>query len=518
MKGSTLKALALDALYQVLDNWVFRILVILTCIPVLLFFLIGFREEGISFLFGIWEWKWVQVLEAFDVPAEIPTRQLRTSVIDGLVNAVFWIAGGPGVIFCIAATAFFVPRMIEKGAADILLHKPASRLTFLVARYFAGLLFVGLLSSFLVTGIYLGLLVSSGYHQPGILLAAPLLVYLFGLVLSVTVLIGAVTRSTVASILLGALFFLANGCVHNLWIARDQARGMAAEFEELASDVDEDQVTVELEGFEAPTNGLEVVGDVFVALLNTAHYTLPKTTEADYLARELRAAIDAADFADPDEVFHIMTIPERFRVLDEGPLSSSPLMSAGGDLRGELLLSLEADGGARLGLWRRAKRTIEIPNRRDPTKVRTRSERLRDFVRDFEAAVETEVSGATPFVNVDEAGAPIIEVSPAYEGPMFQNDTKAWSLDGRYSRATFFRKGDWFFMAQVEAAEPAASHDLDALLGAGEFVVTAQNWYAEQLGWDAELRHNYFFSIGSSLAFAAVMLLLAWRKLARIDF
>ena len=43
MNRHVLRALAADAFYQVLDNWVFRILAALTLIPVALTFVLGFR-------------------------------------------------------------------------------------------------------------------------------------------------------------------------------------------------------------------------------------------------------------------------------------------------------------------------------------------------------------------------------------------------------------------------------------------------------------------------------------------
>ncbi|HVS10964.1 MAG TPA: hypothetical protein VMS76_13935, partial [Planctomycetota bacterium] len=42
--------------------------------------------------------------------------------------------------------------------------------------------------------------------------------------------------------------------------------------------------------------------------------------------------------------------------------------------------------------------------------------------------------------------------------------------------------------------------------------------YEHRFGWTAPLKYNAFFSIGSSLAFAAAMLALGWWRLSRIDF
>ena len=53
-----------------------------------------------------------------------------------LLQIVFidYLAGTVGIFMCVAATVFFVPRMLEKGAADPLFSKPVSRWSLLFAR------------------------------------------------------------------------------------------------------------------------------------------------------------------------------------------------------------------------------------------------------------------------------------------------------------------------------------------------------------------------------------------------
>jgi hypothetical protein len=46
----------------------------------------------------------------------------------------------------------------------------------------------------------------------------------------------------------------------------------------------------------------------------------------------------------------------------------------------------------------------------------------------------------------------------------------------------------------------------------------AEAWYARRLDWFAPLRHNIFFSLGSSLGFALLCFALAAWRLKRIDF
>ncbi|MBI3628228.1 MAG: branched-chain amino acid ABC transporter permease [Candidatus Rokubacteria bacterium] len=146
MKRVVARALLQDAFSQVMDNKVFRLLVLASITLIAPAFLIGFREDGIHILFG---WKSITYAALFDtVSAPVPhVKDLNVYVIQGVQTAIVQgLAGGLGILFCIAATAFFVPRMLEKGAADTLFTKPLSRVVLLLSRYVAGLIFVGALS------------------------------------------------------------------------------------------------------------------------------------------------------------------------------------------------------------------------------------------------------------------------------------------------------------------------------------------------------------------------------------
>ena len=195
------KALLADAFYQVLDNKVFRLLVLLSIGLVAPTFLVGFREDGVHFLFGWKTFTYKEFVSAFGVPVP-EIHDIHVAVIQQ-VQAIFvgGLAGTIGILFCIAATAFFVPRMLEKGAADTLFSKPVARFVLLLARYVAGLLFVGVLAFVLVLGMHIGLLVTSGYSDPGFLWSALTLVYIFALVHAFSTLIAVYTRSSVAAIL-----------------------------------------------------------------------------------------------------------------------------------------------------------------------------------------------------------------------------------------------------------------------------------------------------------------------------
>lgn len=276
MNATAIKGLFLDALYQVLDNRVFRVLAVLTLIPILITLLIGLSETGFSFVFGIWEIdypEWIGMLG--DDPRSALIELFLQVVVDSLIGSI-------GMTVCIAATAFFVPRMLEKGAADLVFVKPLPRWVLYLSRYVTGLFFVGLLGVILTVGMYLGVLVASGVSYPGIIWSSATLLYLFAMVHCVTMLIGLVTRSTPAAMLLGILFFFGNGCVHQGWMWADMLRhedSAVADMVGMGED-EPDAVDEDGEQLDEPPSAWEQVADVGLGALDVAHYVLPKTNDA----------------------------------------------------------------------------------------------------------------------------------------------------------------------------------------------------------------------------------------------
>jgi hypothetical protein len=105
----------------------------------------------------------------------------------------------------IISTASIFPDFVSGGSVDLYLCKPISRLRLFVTKYLAGLLFVALqvlvfsVASLLVLGL------RGGTWEPRVLLAVPIVVCFFSYLYCVSVLVGVVTRSTIAAILLTVL-------------------------------------------------------------------------------------------------------------------------------------------------------------------------------------------------------------------------------------------------------------------------------------------------------------------------
>jgi len=281
MNATVIKGLFLDALYQVLDNKVFRVLVVLTVLPILTTLLVGVREDGFSLLFGLKEIAYPEWVTMFgDDPQAILIEMYLGLVMDGLVGTI-------GLTVCIAATAFFVPRMLEKGAADLVFVKPVPRWLMYLSRYVTGLVFVGLLGLILTVGTYLSVLVSSGVSYTGIIWSSLTLVYVFAMVHAVTMLIGLTTRSTPAAMILGVIFFMGNGMVHGGWMWADMLRHQDSVVAEMVGIGDHEEPEEEDE----EPSAWKAVGDVALGVLDAAHYVLPKTNDASLVVLHTEQAL-----------------------------------------------------------------------------------------------------------------------------------------------------------------------------------------------------------------------------------
>lgn len=533
MNVSILRALAADAFHQVVDNWVFRILTILTALPILFTFTVGLRPDSVELLFGLKSWSYAELFRVFGIAA-LPADPQGTVIGIVLSLCIEFLAGSLGMLLSIAATAFFVPRMLEKGTAELYFHKPVSRAWLLWSRYFAGLVFIALVASVLVIGMYLGLLLVSGYGEPGVLVAAPQLVYTFALVHSFAVLCGVVTRSTVASILLSSFFFFFNGCIHQGWIAWEQAsHGPDLALEpESAPDADgTGEVEAESEGREVERDEPSTVVNVLRTTLDTLHLVLPKTTDADVFGRKLRRALDRPEYRDADSLVTLFRLAPELEPLDDPARAA---LDPGSELRtalGEVRFAARSTDGTRHSLWRRPARKSET---RIGERVRVREEsssqageELEDLLAAGGALALTRESGRFG----SDAG-----------GRELSGSILRWQDAGGAARQAHRFRGsnsDWIYTLLVEASGPRAAPAAtpvpttadpatattavpevdDALLDQlGLDVASVEDWYASQLAFTAPLRFNILFSLGSSLAFAGAMLGLALWRLRRIAF
>jgi ABC-type transport system involved in multi-copper enzyme maturation permease subunit len=270
-------ALLRDAWAQVVDNMVFRVLAVLLALLVLPTFAVRLGPESLRVLW-LFEYRYDQLLplKALASSGPGPSGNLHLGLIEFIETTIAdHLAGTIGLFLCLTATAFFMPRMLEKGTADVIFSKPISRLVLMLSRYAAGLIFVSLLAVGLVGGMHLGFSLVSGHSLPGFLWTIPTLVYTFAIMHAVSVMAGILTRSSVAAILLTMFFLMANGCVHFAWEVKQVATDAEASGElGRQMDIDADDVP----------EPLRWIGGV----LDAAHYAMPKLADGERVVGLLR--------------------------------------------------------------------------------------------------------------------------------------------------------------------------------------------------------------------------------------
>lgn len=116
-------------------------------------------------------------------------------------------AGGVGVLLLLLATAGLIPEMLRPDVAPFLLTRPTPRASLIVGRVLGAFAFAFTMTGTFFLGTWLALAWRTGDLQPAYLLAWPLLLVQFGAVYAASVLIGVVTRNTLAAALAGAAFW-----------------------------------------------------------------------------------------------------------------------------------------------------------------------------------------------------------------------------------------------------------------------------------------------------------------------
>lgn len=519
MNVSILQGLVLDAWQQVLDNKVFRLLLGVALLLVVPTFLIGFHSTHVEFLWGVGSISYADMLSVLPGEFQSITAQIEEpgialiQILQDLIVSSF--AGTMGVVLAIAATSFFVPRMLERGAADTLFSKPVPRWALLASRYVSGLLFVAALSFLLVLGMYLGFRFTSGYDDPGFLWSALTLVYLYSALHAFSLLVATLTRSSVAAILLTIVLFSFSGCVHAAWVSKEQFQHderLQAARTALALRETPEEVPLEDRPDEATpsvTSEGEDTGDAVLkfltSTLDTLHYVLPKTSDAAVLIRKLKRSFEPLfSLQDPTGELVIEHRLRGWTLTTPGKvdLALTPAVWVPEDDEGESPYSLR--------LTRRSRRVEEDSRVRTLTSLSVSSallDSLRENGEARDAARDSQrLAGTQAYVVTWKEGAE--------EAPVLR---ERWIFGYR----------EWLF--ELDATLPELRPDqedggrwrrsLERHLELGEEAgLEGAFWYERQFTLDAPLRYNPLFSVGSTLLFTLISLLLAAFKLRRIDF
>jgi len=264
-------------------------------------------------------------------------------------------------------------------------------------------------------------------------------------------------------------------------------------------------VHVRVEGLqpEAPEKVTEEESRLVHWLIVTSdvlHYTLPKTGDAPRIAKRLRRGLEERhkELADPGRTDLVIdTAPAGFT---REPRSS--LVQEGA------LWICQQPAGAAEATVRLALRPL--------AEVEGRVAEARKFLSEREADPASTV--------VDDGRR---EVAGRRAEFVEWHETR--EAETRLRRRWYFQSGvEWLLIldydAELEwASAPEREQALDTFLAGMHFPEIDDPFqnphsYERKFGFDAEWKYNAWFSIGTTLAFLVLTLLVGWWKLSRIDF
>ena len=300
-------ALLMDAYRELNAKKLFWITLVLSAIVAGAFFLIGLTDTGLKI--GFWEFD--ESILGISNKTTDPGEFYKWIFSDLAIR--FWL-GIAAAALALISTASFFPDIMKPGAIDLLLTKPISRLRLFITRYVLGLIFALLQVLVFTTICFLVIGIRGGVWEPGLFLAVPFFVLFFSYLFAFSVLIGVLTRSTIAALLITLLFFvlliglnMADSITAGIRLAIETRAQQLAEQVELAESLEPEQ----LEKFEQDYMPLEWlrqeadeakeisekaggVSNTFMAIKTP----LPKTGET--LAMLTRVTIDAAGLPEPE--------------------------------------------------------------------------------------------------------------------------------------------------------------------------------------------------------------------------
>ncbi|MCI0362876.1 MAG: hypothetical protein L0Y44_07455 [Phycisphaerales bacterium] len=195
----------LEAYREINARKLFWVTLAISGIVVLAFAFIGIHEDGLTII--AWD-----VSVPFLNSKIIPPATFYKSMFAGM-GVKFWL-GWLATILALVSTAGIFPEFISSGSIDLALSKPIGRLRLFLTKYASGLVFVALqvtvfsVASFFVLGL------KGKTWEPAVFLAIPIVTIFFSYLFSVCVLLGLLTRSTVAALLLTLLVWFGIFGIH----------------------------------------------------------------------------------------------------------------------------------------------------------------------------------------------------------------------------------------------------------------------------------------------------------------
>jgi ABC-type transport system involved in multi-copper enzyme maturation permease subunit len=193
-----LSALFLDTYRQLNSQKLFWLTLVLSLVVVAACACVGINKEGITFL-----WFEIGNFDGWMTSDRMSPAQFYKQIFVTL-GIGFWLSW-LATILALISTAGMIPTFIASGAIELTLSKPVNRVTLFLLKFAMGLLFTALQVSVFALACFLLIGIRGGEWQPKVFLAIPLVVLFYSYLFSICALIGLLTRSTIAALLLTLL-------------------------------------------------------------------------------------------------------------------------------------------------------------------------------------------------------------------------------------------------------------------------------------------------------------------------
>lgn len=191
-------AMLVDAYRELNSKKMFWISLILSGLVVAAIACVGINDKGLTVLW------WTISLDILNTSFLSPASFYKFVFIQFGFN--FWLAWIASILALIS-TASIIPDLVAGGSIELSLSKPIARVRLFLTKYATALLFTGLQVAVFTVASFLVIGVRGGAWEWSIFLAIPLVLLFFSFIYCVCALLGLVTRSTIAALLLSVLFW-----------------------------------------------------------------------------------------------------------------------------------------------------------------------------------------------------------------------------------------------------------------------------------------------------------------------
>ncbi len=192
------KAIFLDAYRELNAKKLFWITMILSGLVVGVFAILGINERGVTIF--------TYTMELPGATTDFISREVFYKSLFSTLGVGIWLTW-IATILGLISTAPLVPDFVASGSVELTLSKPISRARIFLTKLLTGLLFMALQVSVFTGASFLVIGLRAGVWEPGLFWAIPIVVAFFSYLYCVCALVGLLTRSTIAALLLTILFW-----------------------------------------------------------------------------------------------------------------------------------------------------------------------------------------------------------------------------------------------------------------------------------------------------------------------